>query len=152
MFRTVLIAALLSAAPALAATPALAEVTVTAPWARASILASRPAAVYLTLSADPGDRLLSLSTPLADKAMVHSVETGADGIARMSPMQDLPLAAGVAVTMAPGGMHIMLTGLSRKLVEGESFPLTLTFENAGAMTLQVPVQGIAAKAPPETAQ
>ncbi|MGR3570673.1 copper chaperone PCu(A)C [Brevirhabdus sp.] len=150
MFRPVMIAALLSTAPALS-TPALAEVTVTAPWARASILASRPAAVYLTLSADPGDRLLSLSTPLAEKAMVHTVETGADGIARMSPMQDLPLAAGVAVTMAPGGMHIMLTGLSRKLVEGESFPLTLTFEDAGTMTLQVPVQGIAAKAPPETA-
>ena len=146
MIRTVLIAATLFA------TPAFADVTVTAPWARASILASRPGAVYLTIKADPADNLLAVSTPIAKAAVIHSVETGDDGIARMSALATLPLAAGTVVTMAPGDMHIMLTDLTEKLVEGETFPLHLTFETGGEVTIDVPILGIASKGPVEATQ
>ena len=146
MIRTVLIAATLFA------TPAFADVTVTAPWARASILASRPGAAYLTIKADPADTLLSVSTPVANAAMIHSVETGEDSIARMGALATLPLAAGAVVTMAPGDMHIMLTDLAEKLVEGKNFPLHLTFETGGEVTIDVPILGIASKGPVEATQ
>ena len=49
----------------------------------------------------------------------------------MSHLETLELAPGQAVTLAPGGMHLMLMGLREKLVEGESFPVTLRFEGRG---------------------
>ena len=45
------------------------------------------------------------------------------------------------VVLEPGGYHIMLMGLAHALEEGSSFPLTLTFEKAGSLEIDVPVQG-----------
>jgi len=48
------------------------------------------------------------------------------------------------VKLAPGGYHIMLTGLKHALVKGETAKLTLTFDRAGAVTVDFPVVGIGA--------
>ena len=146
MIRPLLFTALL------AATPALADVTVTASWARASIVASRPGAAYLTLQTSEADRLVSITTPVAEKVMIHAIETGDDGLARMRSLDVLDLPADVPMTLEPGGMHIMLMGLTRTLLEGTRFPLTLGFETAGEVTIKVPVLGIAAAGPGEVAQ
>ena len=89
-----------------------AEVVVTDPWARASILASRPGAAYVTAESDEDDRLIGASTPIADRVMIHAIETDANGIGRMVHRKTLDLPAGEAVDFAPGGMHLMLMGLS----------------------------------------
>jgi len=138
-----LTAACIAAFPA----AALAEGGVSDPWARASILASRPGAAYLALRSDVDDRLLSATTPVADHVMIHASETGADAVTRMIHLVALDLEAGQTVRFAPGGMHLMLMGLAGKLEDGASFPLTLTFERAGAITVEVPVLGFAATGP-----
>lgn len=137
------------AAACLVALPivALAEVTVTDPWARASILASRPGAAYLTLLSDTDDRLLSAATPVAGHVMIHAAETDANGVTRMIHLDALDLPSGQAVRFAPGGMHLMLMGLTGKLEEDAQFPLTLTFEHADTITVTVPVLGVAATGP-----
>ena len=124
-----------------------ADVTVSDPWARASILASRPAAAYLTLESDGGDRLIAARTPVAGGVMVHMTETDDAGLGRMKHVTRVDLPAEEAVTFAPGGMHLMLTSLSEKLVEGTSWPLTLRFETAGEVTVDVPVLGAGASGP-----
>jgi copper(I)-binding protein len=126
-----------------------ADVAVAEPWARASILASRPGAAYLTLSSDTDDRLLFVSTPVAGQVMIHAAETDASGVNRMTHLETLDLPAGKTVTFFPGSMHLLLTGLADKLEEGASFPLTLTFEVTGDVTVEVPVLGIAASGPRE---
>ena len=126
-----------------------AEVVVSDPWARASILASRPGAAYVTAESDEDDRLIGASTPIADRVMIHAVETDANGVGRMVHRETLDLLAGEAVNFAPGGMHLMLMDLSEKLVEGTIFPLTLHFEAAGEVTVDVPVLGVAASGPDE---
>lgn len=138
-----LAAACLAALPALA----LAEVTVTDPWARASILASRPGAAYLTLSSDADDRLLSVSSPVAGQVMIHASETDANAVRRMTHLEALDLPAGQMVQFAPGGMHLMLMDLAGRLDEGARFPLTLTFERAGEITVDVLVLGVGATGP-----
>lgn len=138
-----LVAACLAALP----TTALAEVTVAEPWARASILASRPGAAYLTLESDRGDRLLSATTPVADHVMIHASETDANGVTRMIHLDALDVPAGQQVRFAPGGMHLMLMGLTDKLEEGGRIPLTLTFEHAGDITVEVPILGVASTGP-----
>ena len=124
-----------------------AEIIVSDPWARASILASDPAAVYLTLQSDGDDRLIEAWTPVAAEVMVHMTETDDTGLGRMKHVTRVNLSAGEAVTFAPGAMHLMLTGLSEKLVEGTSFPLTLRFETAGEVTVDVPVLDVGASGP-----
>ena len=131
-----------------AAMPSLADVTVTAPWARASILASRPGVAYLTLQSASDDRLIGLDTPAAQAVMIHAVQTK-DGISQMTDLMALDLPAGQEVTLAPSATHLMLMGLTAKLADGGSFALTLHFEHAGALTVTVPVLGIAAMGPGE---
>lgn len=131
---------------------AQAEVTISQPWARASILASRPGAAYFTVASGSGDQLVDVSTPAAEKVMIHSVETDASGVGRMHHLETLDMPAGGVVTLAPGGMHLMLMGLPGKLEEGTSFPLTLHFETAGEVTVEVPVLSVAAAGPGEASK
>lgn len=140
---------LLIAAALALPTAAYAEVSVREPWARASILASRPGAAYLTLTSDSIDLLLEASTPVAENVMIHAVETDQAGLARMKHMETVELPAGEAVAFEPGGMHLMLTGLHSKLLEGSTFPLTLVFRSGQEITVDVPVLGPAAAGPAE---
>lgn len=141
---------LLAAVSALAPIAATAEdaVRIVDPWARASILPSRPGAAYLTLESAEGDRLVGVASPVADDVVVHVVDE-TDGVSRMRPLTTLDLPPGEAVAMSVGGMHLMLMGLEQKLIEGTRFPLTLQFENAGERTVEVPVLGVAATGPQE---
>ena len=63
---------------------------------------------------------------------------------KMQPRGHAELLPGATLEMSPGGVHIMLMGLSAPLKEGGSVEVTLTFENAGQITATVPVQGVAA--------
>jgi copper(I)-binding protein len=58
----------------------------------------------------------------------------------MRPIDSLELPAGEAVTLEPGGYHIMLIDLVAPLETGQEIEVTLTFENAGERTITVPVQ------------
>jgi hypothetical protein len=90
------------------------------------------------------DDLTGLSTPIADKAEMHRT-MDMNGMSHMEAVADLPVKAMNAVTFAPGGLHVMLTGLKQPLKAGDSFPLTLTFAKAGTVTVTVSVQQIKAK-------
>lgn len=125
----------------------VADVTVSDPWARASILASRPGAAYLTLESDVPERLVGVTSPMAAQVMVHAVETDTAGVSRMVHLETLELEPRVPMVMTPGDMHLMLMELTAKLEEGTHLPLTLTFETAGEMTIEVPVLGPGASGP-----
>jgi len=139
-----LIASLLAAAIPMVAQ---AEIMVTDPWARATILASRPGVAYLTFTSNRTDRLLEVRSPVAGQVMLHKVETDGAGVNRMVHLEALDVSPGTPVTLAPGSLHLMLMDLSRKLRKGESFPLTLFFESAGEVTVDVPVLGPGAMGP-----
>ena len=135
------------------ASPTLAEesVRISDAWARASVLASRPVASYLTIESAVEDRLLGVTTPVAGHVMIHAVEKDGD-VSRMKHIETLEVPTGERITLAPGGMHLMLMGLQDKLSEGTTFPMTLSFENAGEITVEVSVLGIAAEGPREVSE
>jgi copper(I)-binding protein len=85
---------------------------------------------YLTLTSSINDRLVSVSSPAAATAQVHEMKTGG-GMMMMAEMTEgLPLPAGEAVALKPGGNHIMLMGVTAPLKAGDTVSLTLTFEHA----------------------
>ena len=53
---------------------------------------------------------------------------------KMRPAGPLPIEPGKPVTLAPGGYHIMLSGLKRSLKQGDNFPITLSFARAEPVT------------------
>ena len=123
-----------------AAEPAPQFVTVSAAWARATPPGMAVAAVYLTLSGGPrADRLVGAATPRAAMAQIHVVSEAA-GMARMRPTEGVDVPAHKSVALAPQGTHIMLMNLPRPLVAGERFPLTLQFEQAGKIDVNVEVR------------
>jgi copper(I)-binding protein len=126
------------------------DILVVEAWVRATPPGATVAAAYVTLANRTGsdDCLQSAATPTAEKIEVHeSIEEG--GVAKMRPLEDVIVPASGTLEMHPGGVHMMLMGLSEPLEEGEILPLILVFENAGEMTVQVEVTPIGAHGPTE---
>ena len=99
-------------------------------------------AAYFTLlnhGTEP-DTLLHAASPAAAAVEIHrSIMEG--GIARMRPAGPLTVPVGGRLEIAPAGAHVMLTGLTRPLVPGESVSLTLVFRHAGPVNVTMPVRG-----------
>ena len=116
----------------------LGDIHIMQPWSRPLPPVSVNGAAYMTLmnKGDSPDRLLSVSTPAADKAEIHN-HTMEGGLMKMRPVGVLDITPGDATVLQPGGLHVMLMGLAEPLVEGQSFPLTLHFERAGSIEVTV---------------
>ena len=73
---------------------------------------------------------------------MHPGDIGADGVKRMRELEDgLKLPPTAVIKLRPGmGDHLMLMGLKKPLVEGETFPMTLEFERGGKVEVKVTVQ------------
>ena len=86
------------------------------------------------------DRLLSVQTPVAGSAQLHQ-HVHVDGLMKMQQVQSVDIAPGQDAIFAPMAYHVMLLDLKDRstLVDGQQFPLTLHFEKAGDVTVQVKV-------------
>ena len=127
-------------APAAETPTATAAVTATDAWCRPSPNGAKAGGCYVTLTAATDDRLTGGSTPRAASLQVHEMKTE-NGMMKMAELTaGLPLPAGQAVALAPGGNHLMLIGLTAPLVAGETVPLMFQFASAPAITVQAQVR------------
>jgi periplasmic copper chaperone A len=117
------------------------KVTVVNAMARSSPMVGSNGAAYLTVlnGTETEDRLLSAESPAAGAVELH--ETVHDnGVMRMAQAENgFELPAGSSLELKPGGKHIMLIGLVNSLVAGETVSLTLRFEHAPPIQLDVPI-------------
>ena len=119
------------------------DISITGAHARATVPQQPSGAAYLTLEnkGSAADRLLSVSSPVAQSASVHTMSMDGD-VMRMREAGALQLPPAAKVEMKPGvGYHIMLTGLKQPLQAGDTFPITLGFERAGKIDVSVVVDG-----------
>ena len=122
-----------------AASPAQAQVAATDAWVRATVPAQKATGAFMTLKSDAKSRLVAVSTPVATRAEIHS-STQHEGMMHMQAMEAVELPAGKPVELKPGGYHVMLLGLTQALKEGQSVPLTLTFEGRDRKRTTLEVQ------------
>ncbi len=147
MRRLILTLALLAAAPATLHAQTPANVSVTAPWARATAASAMNGAAYATLSASgTADTLTGASTPVAGMVELHQT-IQANGVMQMRPTGPLAIEPGKPLVLSPGGYHVMLMHLKQPLKQGESFPITFTFAHAAPVTVQAKIAGPGATAP-----
>jgi periplasmic copper chaperone A len=122
------------------------QLEVTNAWARATPGKAENGAAYLTIQSPTPDRLVAVSSPVAKRAELHTMSM--EGmVMKMRPLAGLDIPAGQPVTLKPGGEHIMLENLTAPLRQGQSFPLTLTFEKAGTRTVSVAIENPGATGP-----
>jgi periplasmic copper chaperone A len=122
-------------------------ISVDDPFARASAGMAKVGAAFMTLqNAGSDDKLVSATSPVAGHVELHGHIKDGD-VMRMRSVESIDVPAGGSVQLAPGGLHLMLIDLKDPLKQGQTFPLTLTFAKAGAMTIEVPVKAPAEIAP-----
>lgn len=110
-------------------------------WAAPTPGGVNVSAGYFTIvnGAGEADRLVSLSSPRAARVEVHEMAMDGD-VMQMRPVEAVEIAAGAELALAPGGKHLMFFEVTAPFAEGEDIPITLTFENAGAMDVSLPVR------------
>jgi copper(I)-binding protein len=115
------------------------------PIARATVPGAKTGIVFFTISnaGSTTDRLLRVSTPVAASVALHQMAVD-EGMMKMRAVPSIELRPGARLELQPGGYHLMLLDLKQPLKAGEKFPMTLTFERAGGVTVPVQVEAIGA--------
>lgn len=129
---------------AVLARPGLAADTLKVDEARvvATVPGQTVAAAYLTLESPKDARVVSAESDVAESVQFHAMSMQGD-VMRMRRLETLDLPAGRALRLAPGGIHMMLTGLRAPLRPGGAVVLRLTLAESGGasrvVTLRLPV-------------
>jgi copper(I)-binding protein len=137
-----------SAGPALAQEFKAGDITVDKAWARATPKGADVGAAYFAIhnnGATP-ERLTGGSADFAT-VEVHEMKTEG-GVMKMAELKNgLDIPAHATIRLAPGGYHLMFTHLTKPLIKGEKVKATLTFDPAGSVEVEFPVEGVGAPAP-----
>ncbi|MCF6214544.1 MAG: copper chaperone PCu(A)C [Emcibacter sp.] len=109
-------------------------------WARPVIIEGRPGAAYFIIKNDTGmdDKLLKATSPYAARIELH-VHKHDGGVMKMMQVPSIPVAAHAITSVSPGGYHLMMFDLNKKLALGDELPLTLTFEQAGVINISAKI-------------
>lgn len=127
-------------------------IAVTGGWTRTPPPAAPAAAGYLTITngGPEADKLVGAESPIAGKVEVHQMSL-IGGRMLMRPVEGgLDIPVGAKVKLAPGGYHLMLIGPTSFPKPGEHAAITLNFQRAGKIKvdLQAYAQGAS---PPDAA-
>ncbi|WP_108259086.1 copper chaperone PCu(A)C [Mangrovicoccus ximenensis] len=139
MFRTFILSAGLSV---LSAAASAGEISVHDAYARASTPMSASGAAFMVIenAGSAPDRLVSAASPAAERVELHTHLQDANGVMRMTEVEEgFEIPAHGRHALARGGDHVMFMGLTRPFEDGAMVPLTLTFEKAGEIAVEIPV-------------
>jgi len=123
------------------------NLTISAPWARATPKGAQVGAGYFTVTnkGSVPDRLLGGASEVSEHFEIHEMKMD-NGIMRMREMaQGLEIKPGETVAFKPGGGHVMFVGLKGPLTQGQQLKATLSFEKAGKVDVSFTVQGMGAQ-------
>lgn len=122
------------------------EIEVAQPWARATPPGAAAGGGFVTLTnrGEVDDTFVGATSPLTERVEIHTMEMDGD----VMRMQHLPggieIPAGETVTLAPGGLHLMFMALSSPIEEGQPIPVTLEFQHAENIEIELHVVPVGA--------
>ena len=120
----------------------LGDLNIHHPWTRATPVGAEVVGGYMeiTNSGSVDDRLISVEVSGVHMAAVHEMAT-VDGIMKMRPLPSgLEIKAGETVALKPGSFHVMMMGLSKPLIDGETVSGTLHFKKAGSINIEFKIE------------
>ena len=129
-------------AACLLALPALAQdLTITDAYARASSPVAKSGAAFMVIhnSGDADDRLVAVRSDAAAKTELHTHMDMGEGVMQMREVEEgFAIPAGGMHALQRGGDHVMLMGLTEPMEQGDVITMTLVFETAGEMEVEIP--------------
>lgn len=138
-------AALCAAASVYAADAKIGNISIDDPWARSGQPGQVSAAYMEVKNKGAADKIISANCDCAKATELHDVKM-VDGTMKMVPVTGMDVPANGELKLKPGAYHIMLIGLNRPLVAGETLPIKIKFEKAGEVIVQAKVKDKAAPA------
>jgi copper(I)-binding protein len=141
---------LLTLCAATLSTAAIAQVTASNAWVRATVPVQKTAGAFMSLQSVKAVRVVGASSPVAGTVELHKMEMAGQTM-KMQAVDAISLPAGEKVELAKSGYHFMFMGLKAQLKEGDTVPVTLMLEDAAkkrdTVTINVPVKPIGYTAP-----
>jgi copper(I)-binding protein len=122
------------------------DLTIEAPWARATPAGAKVGGAYLKISnkGTQPDRLIGGALAGASDVEVHEMSIS-NNVMKMRQLKDgLEIKPGQTVELKPGGYHLMLMGLSGALKQGQKVKGSLTFQKAGSVEIEYVIAPIGA--------
>lgn len=139
-FKSVVIAAAASLTLAGAAFADMSKIMVEDAYARASNKMAGAAFMAVANHTGEDDRLIAVSSDIAKRTELHTHKDMGDGVMKMMHVEEgFAIPAGETHMLQRGGDHVMFMGLTQELKQGDTVTLTLTFEKAGDVVVEVPV-------------
>lgn len=131
--------------PAMAGDAKVGAIEVKGAWARATPPNAPAGGAFLSITntGTTTDNLIAAAGDVAKTVELHTHIAQGD-VMRMVALGSIEIPPGRTVDLAPGGLHVMLIGLQQPLKDGASFPLELTFAQAGKVTVTVDVKPMGA--------
>jgi len=111
-------------------------------YARASSPVAKAGAAFMEIMnhGDTDDRLISATTDAAVRVELHTHIDAGDGVTQMREVEGgFVIPAGETYVLKRGGDHVMMMGLTDPFVDGEAIEITFTFEKAGEVTVEIPI-------------
>ncbi|MBY6048035.1 copper chaperone PCu(A)C [Vannielia litorea] len=124
------------------ASPAFAEIKIVDAYARAASPSAKSGAAFMEIinTGAEDDRLIAAASEVAARVELHTHKDMGDGVMKMMEVEEgFAVPAGGHHMLARGGDHVMMMGLTGPLEQGATVTVTLTFEQAGEMVVEIPV-------------
>lgn len=123
------------------------NITVMHPWVRATPGNAKAGAGYLSISnsGETADTLQRAESNVSKRTELH-MHSMVDGVMKMIHVEGgVEVPVGTDVVFEPGGLHVMFMGLKAPFKEGDTVPVTLFFEKAGELKIEMMVQRVGSK-------
>ena len=111
-------------------------------YVRTAMKGAKSGAAFMQIMNHTGrdDRLIDAKSDIAKKVELHTHQDMGEGVMKMVHVEEgFAIPAGGMHGLARGGDHVMFMGLTQDMIQGESVEVTLTFEKAGDIVVQIPV-------------
>ena len=144
---SLLLAGLMVSAGALAASAD--TVTVQEPYVRLAPPNAPATGAFMVIknSGDKDVKVVKADNPASKVTELHT-HLNDGGVMRMRPVAAIEVKAKGEAVLQPGGLHVMMINLLAPLKEGDSVPITLTFDDGSSKKVDAKVvRPVAAGAP-----
>jgi len=140
---------LLLALPAAALDYKLGSLEIGNPWTRATPPTAPAGGGFLSITnkGTTPDRLIAARSPASSKVEIHEMKMDGNVMRMRELEKGIEIPPGATVELKPGGFHIMFMELKAPFAKDTKVPLTLVFEKAGSIDVELSVQAIGAQPP-----
>jgi periplasmic copper chaperone A len=119
------------------------------PWTRATPPTAKAGGGFMTITnkGTTPDRLVAVRSNASGKVEVHEMKMDGNVMRMRELEKGLEIPPGATVALKPGGYHVMFMELKAPFAKGAKVPVTLVFEKAGSIDVELAVQEMGAAAP-----